>query len=69
MSSEQEQMARWVRRELCRNFAMIYAYCRSVARDEEDAVPPPRTADEALRHKLVARVLGDWQRQWRKAGR
>ena len=48
---------------------MIYAYCRSVARDEEDAVPPPRTADEALRHELVARVLGDWQRQWRKAGR
>lgn len=69
MSADRDAMARFVRAELSRNFGMIYAFCRSVARDQEDHVPPPRTADEALRHELVARVLGEWQREWRKAGR
>jgi len=69
MSADRDAMARFVRRELCRNFAMIYAFCRSVARDEEDAVPPPRNIDEAAIRDMIARTLACWQREWRKAGR
>ena len=40
-----------------------------VALDQEWRVPPPLTADEVLRHELVAATLQRWQREWLKAGR
>ena len=62
-------LAKLVVQERARNFLAHYARARYLAVREEWQVPAPRSADEALRHELVARVLGDWQRQWRTAGR
>ena len=69
MTDPHGELAKLVVAERGRNFLAHYARARYLALREEFTVPAPRSADEALRHELVARVLGDWQRQWRKAGR